>query len=153
MYRVLFKAALTAALICASPIASHLTPQALAQAMKVSSPETSQAFQNIISDQMKAFQSGDGMRAFSHATRSLQAQFQTPQIFMNMVRHGYDPVFAPRDVSFGQTRDTDYGPVQEVYVTDRNGENWLALYSFEQDEAGNWKISACHLTRAPAFTI
>lgn len=109
------------------------------------------AFQKIIRGQMNAFQSGDAEMAYSFATRELQRRFQNPDIFMQMVKQGYQPVYRPKDVTFGSSKVTSQGPVQEVYVTGPDGEAWLALYSFEQQEDGSWLISGCYLTKSPGL--
>lgn len=110
------------------------------------------AFQKIIKGQMNAFARGDAVQAFSFASRDLQHRFQTPDFFMQMVRQGYQPVYRPRDVSFGALKSGPQGPVQEVYVIGPDGETWLALYSFEQQEDGTWKISGCYLTKSPGLS-
>ena len=106
------------------------------------------AFQTIIKNQMSAFAVDDARRAFSFATDNLKKQFQTPEFFMQMVRQGYQPVYRPQNVTFGQSKMTRFGPAQEVYVTGPKGHNWLALYSFEQQPDGSWRISGCYLTKA-----
>ncbi|GAB4576971.1 MAG: hypothetical protein Tsb0019_03460 [Roseibium sp.] len=112
----------------------------------------SSAFQTIIRNQMSAFASGDASTAFGFATRSLQQRFQTPEFFMEMVRQGYQPVYRPQSVTFGRSKMTSYGPTQEVYVTGPKGNNWLALYSFEQQDDGSWRISGCYLTKSDGFS-
>ncbi|MEO0976938.1 MAG: DUF4864 domain-containing protein [Pseudomonadota bacterium] len=109
------------------------------------------AFQGIIKDQMSAFAAGNAQAAFSFATNSLQQKFQSPEIFMQMVKQGYQPVYRPQSVTFGQSKMTKLGPTQEVYVVGPKGKNWLALYSFEQQEDGSWKISGCYLTKSDGF--
>ena len=121
-----------------------------ARATQVASADSG-AFQKIISEQMKAFASGDASKAFSFATRELQKRFQTPGIFMEMVKRGYQPVYRPKDVTFGSSKMSSRGPVQEVYVTGPKGQSWLALYSFEQDANGSWRISGCYLTESTGF--
>jgi hypothetical protein len=110
------------------------------------------AFHKIIKDQMSAFASGDAKQAFSFATSSLQQRFQTPEFFMEMVRQGYQPVYRPQSVTFGRSKMTELGPTQEVFVTGPNGKSWVALYSFEQQEDGSWRISGCYLTASDGFS-
>ncbi|WP_299470480.1 DUF4864 domain-containing protein [uncultured Roseibium sp.] len=110
-----------------------------------------QAFQSIIKNQMSAFAAGNAEAAYSFATNSLQQRFQSPELFMEMVRQGYQPVYDPKSVTFGQSKMTQLGPTQEVYVIGPKGRNWLALYSFEQQEDGSWRISGCYLTKSDGF--
>lgn len=108
----------------------------------------SSAFQKVIKNQMSAFASGNARQAFSFATGSLQQRFKTPEFFMEMVRQGYQPVYRPKKVSFGRSKMTRYGPTQEVFVTGPKGKDWIALYSFEQEDDGSWRISGCYLTKS-----
>lgn len=108
-------------------------------------------FHKIIKDQMKAFAAGDAITAFSYATTALQQRFQSPAIYLDAVKRGYRPVYSPRDVTFGTSKVTSRGPVQEVYLTGPDGEDWLALYSFEQQEDGSWRISGCYLTKSTGY--
>jgi len=110
------------------------------------------AFQEIIKNQMSAFATGNAKAAFSFATSSLQQQFQTPEFFMEMVRQGYQPVYRPHSVTFGRSKMTKLGPTQEVYVTGPKGHDWLALYSFEKQDDGSWRISGCYLTESNGFS-
>ncbi len=112
----------------------------------------SAAFQSMIKNQMNAFRSGDAETAFSFASNDLRRRYQSPGVFMEMVKQGYPPVYRPQSVTFGAMRDTGSGPVQEVYVTGPKGDNWLALYSFEQQEDGSWRISGCYLTKSPGLS-
>lgn len=106
------------------------------------------AFRQVIQQQMNAFQRDDATSAYSYATTSLQKRFQNPDIFIAMVKRGYAPVYRPQGVTYGRIKETDFGPVQEVYLTGPEGGNWLALYSFEQQEDGSWRISGCYLTKS-----
>lgn len=111
-----------------------------------------QAFRSLISSQIKAFQSGDAAKAFSLATPTLQKRFQTPEIFIHMVKNGYKPVYKPNSVTFGLSRETPHGPMQEVYVTDQDGASWLAVYSFERQPDDSWRISGCYLKKDEGFS-
>ncbi|NRG18837.1 DUF4864 domain-containing protein [Rhizobiales bacterium] len=113
----------------------------------VAADERSAEFQKIITSQMKAFRSDDGELAFSFAAPVIRQRFQRPEVFLHMVRQGYKPVYRPKSVSFGRTKDTPVGPSQEVWIIDRNDDAWHALYTFEQQPDGSWKISGCYLAR------
>ena len=65
---------------------------------------------------------------------------------MAMVRLGYAPLHRARSVTFGTTRDTDDGPVLEVYVSGPDGREWLAVYTFQRQPDGTWRINGCILT-------
>jgi hypothetical protein len=103
----------------------------------------------IVEKQIAAFRAGDAQAAYGYAAPTIKRLFPDPDRFIAMVRRGYDPVYNPSAVSYGRLRETARGPVQEVFVTDAKGQQWLALYSFEQQEDGSWKISGCVLTKSP----
>lgn len=109
--------------------------------------DRSAEFQKIITSQIKAFRADDGELAFSFAAPIIRERFQRPDVFLQMVRHGYRPVYRPKSVSFGRMKETPIGPSQEVWIIDRNDDAWKAVYTFEQQPDGSWKISGCYLSR------
>ena len=50
------------------------------------------SIRSVIEQQLSAFQSDDGNRAFGFASPDIHRMFQTPDRFMDMVRTGYLPV-------------------------------------------------------------
>ncbi|MBL6431185.1 MAG: DUF4864 domain-containing protein [Alphaproteobacteria bacterium] len=125
----------------------------MALAVLFAAPGSAQAqdaaqLKGIVEKQIAAFRAGDARRL--RLCRPTIKRLFRPRPFY---RHGearIRPVYNPSSVAFGNLRDTARGPVQEVFVTDAKGQQWLALYSFEQQEDGSWKISGCVLTKAPA---
>ena len=119
---------------------------ALAQGEPASaSPADAAAIRAVIEHQLAAFQRDDAAAAFSDASPGIQAKFGTPDIFMEMVRTGYQPVYRPRETEF---RDLVAGPaglVQKVLFVGPDGRPVLAMYSMEREDDGNWRISGCVL--------
>ncbi len=100
------------------------------------------AFRSIISSQIEAFRSGDGVKAFSFASPTLNRQFGSPEVFMEMVRRGYQPVIDPQSFAFGPvTAEMNGRPTQVVTIVDKAGKSWTALYAFERQPDGTWRIS------------
>ena len=133
MFRLLALVALLAA-----------TP-ALAQNQSNLPATEKRAIRTVIESQMNAFRSDDGERAFGYASPYVRGLFRTPDNFMSMVRNGYQPVYRPRDVRFGDLVDIDTTLVQKVYVTGPDGRQVLALYVMEQQADGTWRINGCML--------
>ena len=108
-----------------------------------SGPEANAAeFQRIISTQIEAFRSDDGERAFGFASPGIRKKFGTVENFMAMVKSGYSPVYRPRSVKFGAvTREFAGRPTQRVILVDQQGRIWIALYAFEQQPDGSWRIA------------
>ncbi len=109
--------------------------------------EAGAAVIGVIQSQMAAFLRDDGAAAFAHAAPGIQRIFQTPDIFMTMVRGGYAPVYRPREVEFLPPRAEGADIVQPVRVTGPDGESVIALYRMQRQPDGAWKIAGVVLVR------
>ena len=105
------------------------------------------AIRGVISDQLDAFLADDAARAYSHASPGIRQLFPGEEHFMGMVQRGYAPVYRSRSREFRDLRQTALGPVQEVLLVDATGQEWLALYTMEQQPDGSWKIAGVRLVR------
>jgi uncharacterized protein DUF4864 len=107
-------------------------------------------FQRIISSQIDAFRADDGPRAYSYAAPNIKRIFSSPDIFMQMVRQGYMPVYRPRSFHFGEaTLDPLGRPSQRVTIVGTDGKTYEALYSMERQPDGTWRIDGCTLLEIP----
>lgn len=112
-------------------------------------PADAEQFQRIISDQITAFRADDSLTAYSYAAPAIKRIFPSPEIFMDMVRQGYRPVYRPRRFEFGDVTEELQGrPTQHVTIIDENGKAWSALYVFERQPDGSWKIIGCSLVQS-----
>jgi hypothetical protein len=111
------------------------------------------AMRDIISGQIAAFQADDGARAYSFASPMIQSVYPTPDQFMAMVRGGYQPVYRPRSFTFGETSDTANGPLQKVYITGPDGASYVAVYTFQRQPDGSWKINGCTILKDESPSI
>ena len=107
-----------------------------------------QAIRMVIEEQLGAFQRDDAAAAFAQASPNIQAMFQTPDRFMDMVRGGYRPVYRPRRVEFRDIINIDGVPTQRVFIIGPDGAPVMALYPMEQQADGVWKIGGCYLVPA-----
>lgn len=105
----------------------------------------SAAIQSVIESQIQAFRADDGEAAYSYAAPSIKRMFPSPDIFMSMVRQGYQPVYRPRSYAFSPTREVNGVIFQEVAVIGPKGQPWTALYTLERQSDGMWKITGCQL--------
>ena len=125
-----------------------LAPQARAQEV---GPADAAQFQRIISGQIQAFRADDGLAAYGYAAPAIKRIFPSPEIFMEMVRNGYRPVYRPNRFAFGEvSQDVQGRPTQQVSIIDENGKSWTALYVFERQPDGSWKIICCSLVESAA---
>lgn len=97
--------------------------------------------EGVISSQIDAFLVDDFERAFTYAAPSIKGMFRNSDNFGVMVKKGYPMVWRPSDVRFGKLSDEG---VQTVYLTDRKGVQYVALYSMTKTEMG-WKISGVQI--------
>ena len=107
------------------------------------------AVQSIVERQLNAFLADDAATAYSFAAPNITARFPTDEIFMQMVRQGYPPVYRPRSWSFGPVRENSGQIEQIVDLVDSEGVQWAARYVLEKQPDGSWKITACYLLKKP----
>ena len=100
---------------------------------------------SVIGDQMAAFRRDDAAAAFGFAAPTIQDMFGTPERFMTMVRDGYQAVYRPAEVRFGELVRIDGRLTQLVHVVGPDGVARLALYFMERQPDGTWRISGCML--------
>jgi hypothetical protein len=135
-----------AIILCA--LFSLMFPAAPGGAQQLSDDDTV-TFRQIISDQIAAFNADDGAKAWSYAAASIKQIFPTPDVFMSMVKNGYQPVYRQKSFTFGEIRQSGDRPVQEVTIVDVEGNVWTALYTMQKQPDGTWKISGCTLAKVP----
>jgi hypothetical protein len=111
------------------------------------------AIQSLITGQIQAFRADDSQGAWAYASPTIQGLFQTPDNFMAMVRNGYQPVYRPRSVTFGELMATPSGPVQKVYLTGPDGKGYVAVYDMQRQADGTWKINGCQIVVDDAPSI
>ena len=104
--------------------------------------------QSVIADQLKAFNEDDTQRAYAHAADTIKQIFPSSQIFMEMVRTGYPPVYRAKSWSFAEPTPLESGYSQIIRLTDEQGRLWNALYTLERDKTGEWKITSCRLLKS-----
>ncbi len=113
------------------------------------SAEDRSAFQRIISSQISAFRSDDAATAYSFASPSVKSKFTSSTMFMSMVRSGYPAVYRAQSFNFMGLSKELGDPTQRVKIIGPAGNTWLALYGFQKQPDGTWRISAVLVTKAP----
>ena len=104
--------------------------------------------QSVIRAQEQAFASDDAAAAYSHAAPEIKQLFPQADIFMQMVRQGYAPVYRHKSFEFGEARAVGGHIAQRVHIVDDSGEVWEAMYTLEQQSDGSLKITGCSLLKA-----
>jgi hypothetical protein len=116
--------------------------------LPLAAEENVTAGQTIIRSQEEAFGRDDAAAAYTFAAPGIKNMFQTPDIFMSMVRNGYAPVYRHRSFEFGEAKTYEGKIYQRVHIIDANGDAWEALYTIEPQDDGTFKISGCVLKKA-----
>lgn len=114
---------------------------------QTSAPDQAQ-FKDVINRQISAFKVDDSVTAFGFASPDLQAKFGNADIFMEMVRSSYAPVYRPRFIEFRDIIEHDQETEQQVFLVGPDGRNYLAHYMMERQPDGSWRINACYLETA-----
>jgi hypothetical protein len=106
------------------------------------------AAQGVIRSQVEAFGRDDAQAAYSYAAPAIQGMFRQADIFMDMVRNGYTPVYRHRSFEFGEAQAAVGKIAQRVHIVDADGVPWEALDTLEVEPDGSMRISGCVLLKA-----
>ena len=107
----------------------------------------------VIERQIEAFRKGDPALAFSYASPKIQAQFKTPETFIQMVISGYMPVYRPRSVTFLDLVEDEGRLIQRATIEGPDGVAVMALYPMMRLPDGTWRIDGCALVPIPGKGI
>jgi ketosteroid isomerase-like protein len=109
------------------------------------------AFQAVISGQLEAFKKDDGQTAYSFAAPIVKGIFPSAEIFMGMVKRGYEPIYKNTKYVFGDlATDTLGRPAQHVIITASDGKRYEAVYAMQQQPDGTWKIAGVQMVEIPS---
>ena len=103
------------------------------------------AIRDVIGRQVEAFRRDDGEAAFGLASPTIRRMFGSAEIFMDMVRQGYQPVYRPRVFDFREVVELHGQPAQKVHVVGPDGRPVTAFYPMTQLPDGSWRIDGCFL--------
>ena len=109
------------------------------------SPADRSAIREVIQSQVEAFRRDDGAGAFGYASPAIRGMFGSPEIFMDMVRQGYQPVYRPQVFEFREIVSLHGQVTQKVHVVGPDGRPVTAYYPMTQLPDGTWRIDGCYL--------
>ncbi len=109
------------------------------------SPADRSTIRDVIQAQVDAFRRDDGAGAFGYASPAIRGMFGTPEIFMDMVRQGYPPVYRPQVFDFREIVTVNGQVTQKVHVVGPDGRPVTAYYPMTQLPDGTWRINGCYL--------
>ena len=105
------------------------------------------AAQTVIRSQVEALGRDDAATAYSFAAPAIRDMFPQADIFMDMVRQSYAPVYRHKSFEFGEARVSRGQIAQRVHIIDAEGVPWEALYTLEQQPDGSIRITGCVLLK------
>ena len=120
----------------------------IALASPVRAADDVAAAQAAISAQAEAFGRDDAATAYGYAAPAIHGLFPQPDVFMDMVRNGYAPVYRHKSFEFGEGQAAGGMIAQRVHIIDADGVAWEALYTLERQPDGSLKITGCTLLKA-----
>ena len=103
------------------------------------------AIRDAIRSQVEAFRRDDGEGAFGFASPAIRQMFGTSEVFMQVVRQGYRPVYRPRVFEFREIVTLHGQLTQKVHVVGPDGRPVTAYYPMARLPDGSWRIDGCYL--------
>jgi uncharacterized protein DUF4864 len=103
------------------------------------------AIRDVIGRQVEAFGRDDVEAAFGFASPTIRRMFGSAEVFMDMVRQGYRPVYRPRVFDFREIVELNGQPAQKVHVIGPDGRPHTAFYPMTRLPDGSWRIDGCFL--------
>ena len=102
------------------------------------------AIEQTIRGQLDAFGRDDAAAAYRFAAPNVHEAFPTADVFMEMVKRGYAPVYRPRGIVFGALTAPGGVVTQEADLVGPDGRAVTATYTMERGPDG-WVITGCSL--------
>ena len=107
-----------------------------------------------IERQIEAFRRSDAAAAYAEAAPQVRNLFPSAETFIAMVAKGYAPVLRPRSYRFEATETSGEDELaQGVSLQDEAVIDWVALYTLQRQADGQWRITGCHLKKAPVEKV
>jgi len=121
----------------------------LSSSLAVAEDMQNTEIENVIGDQITAFQADDFERAFEFASPNIKGIFGTPERFGRMVQNGFPMVWRPSSVRYLELREIAGRLYQKVVVEDGDGQYHVLDYEM-LETADGWQINGVQLLRAPS---
>jgi|AntRauTorckE6833_2_1112554.scaffolds.fasta_scaffold22695_2 hypothetical protein len=117
-------------------------------AVPATGDETDEAIQNIILSQIEAFANDDKDGAWAFASDGIKLQSGSADIFYDMVKLSYGPVYQASSLEFRERIPHPGFQVQVVRLIGPDGKRWRAVYRMVMNE-DQWRIGGVVLKQAP----
>jgi len=107
------------------------------------------SIEDAVRVELRALVAQDAKRAFATLAPSAQSFFGKPDKFLRSVAEEMPPILLTRTFAFLGAERTENRTVQQVLITDSLGQQWLAEFQVERQQAGDWRIKGCVVAAAP----
>ncbi|MEQ1901979.1 MAG: DUF4864 domain-containing protein [Devosia sp.] len=117
-------------------------------------PPAPDAWQTVISSQIRALRINDAATALSYAEATFQQRYPDAEQFVLMITQtGYKPIVTSRSHSFGDYRIVAPDDVfQQVFLVDEDQSLYQAIYELKMEGAG-WRVAGVQLARQPGLGV
>ena len=106
------------------------------------------SIEDVISNQLQAFNDRDVEGAWQYASPMIQGMFRTPENFGNMVRNGYPMVWDNAEARFLEQEEFESRTRQEVLIKGPDGAFYILDYTMVLTPDG-WQINGVQVIPAP----
>jgi len=110
--------------------------------------QAAEAIEDVIGNQLEAFNERDIEDAWQYAAPNIQGAFGNPQNFGMMVQRGYPMVWSNKDVRFLDLQDLGDVQVQRLRLRDEAGGFHFLEYQMVQTTQG-WRIAGVQIIPPP----
>ena len=108
-----------------------------------------EAIERAVRGQIAAFQRDDAEAAYGFASATIQRLFATPELFLEMVRRAYAPLYRLAEARFSPPVADESVIRQKVVLRGPDGRFWVALYAMQRQPDGSFRIDGCTLEAMP----
>jgi hypothetical protein len=99
--------------------------------------------------QIRALAVQDAEQAFANLAPSTQSFFGKPDRFLESIAEQAPPILLTRSFSLLGAERSGSRISQQVLLTDRSGQGWLAEFQVEREKTGDWRVKGCIVEAAP----
>lgn len=110
--------------------------------------QENQAIEDVIGQQLQAFNDRSVEDAWQFASPMIQGMFGTPGNFGAMVQNGYPMVWTNKDVEFLELDEKNGVLTQRVLIRDASDVAYILEYAMIETPEG-WKINGVQVLPAP----
>ena len=126
--------------------ANNVSAEEASQYIRTLEPPLAE-IQDIISEQIVAFQQNNAEEAYSFASSFIKSKFPSPSRFMAMVKGSYPMIWNPQNFKFIEQRGHASNIIQRVVFTDKDDNLFFFDYLMIKTKE-TWAIDGVYLVQS-----